>query len=104
MAKLSKENADKARRNGALGGRPKGFAALEAERQRIFVAKELKKHFAPIVKRAIIDAKTGNKAARDWLSEFAFGKPTQPISGVDGESLLPGAAEIAAARKALEEL
>lgn len=98
--------ATKGKRGGkrAGAGRPKGFAALEAERQRAFVAAELKKHFSPIVKRAIEDAKTGNKAARDWLSEFAFGKPVQPIGGPDGESLFPNAAEIAAARKALDDL
>lgn len=90
--------------NGKLGGRPKGFAALESERQRDMVAKKLKKEFEPIVTRAIKDAKEGDKYARTWLSEFAYGKPTQPITGADGSDLFPSDTDRAAAARALMDL
>lgn len=68
---------DQSRENGRKGGRPKGYAALEAERQRIYVAKRLAKSFAPIVSTAIRQAKKGDKYAREWLTDRAFGKATQ---------------------------
>lgn len=67
------------RENGKKGGRPKGFAALEAERQREMIAKKLVKEFEPIVDKAIEQAKEGNKDARDWLTERAYGKATTPL-------------------------
>lgn len=92
------------RENGKKGGRPKGFAALEAERQRAYVAQVLVKQFAPIVERATEQAKSGDKHARSWLSDFAFGKPTQPLTGADGKDLFPGDSERETARKALDDL
>ncbi len=76
--------------NGKLGGRPKGYAALEAERQRDYVARKLVKEFAPIVKKAIEQAKNGDKSAREWLTDRAFGKTPQAVdlSNPDG-SLKP---------------
>ncbi len=72
-----------ARANGLKGGRPKGYAALQAEKARDFIAKKLEKHFAPIVEKAIEQAIEGNKDARDWLFERAHGRPRQTL-GVDG--------------------
>ncbi len=66
--------------NGKKGGRPKGFAALEAERQRDYVARRLVKDFAPIVKKAIDQAKLGDKYAREWLTDRAFGKSPQSVA------------------------
>ncbi len=65
--------------NGKLGGRPKGFAALEAERQRDYVAQVLVKEFAPIVATAVKQAKKGDKSAREWLADRAFGKATNAV-------------------------
>lgn len=62
------------RLNAKKGGRPKGYAALQAEKQREMIAKKLEKEFEPIVLQAIKDAKTGDKHARDWLTEQAYGK------------------------------
>ena len=41
------------RENGKKGGRPKGFAALEAERQREMIAKKLVKEFEPMTEEFI---------------------------------------------------
>lgn len=90
--------------NGKLGGRPKGFAALESERQRVEAAKILEKEFLPIFNKAISQAKDGDKAARDYVTEFAFGKPTQPITGANGKDLFPTDADRIAALKALADL
>lgn len=97
---------NKSKRGGARpgAGRPKGFAALEAEAQRVYAAKVLKKEFAPIFQKAIKQAKDGDKAARDYVTEFAFGKPTQPISGPDGKDLFPNDADRATAANALKDL
>lgn len=68
-------------------GRPKGFAALEAERQRDLVAKKLVTEFEPIVDKAIEQAKGGDKFAREWLSDRAYGKSTQLIGGDESAPL-----------------
>lgn len=68
-----------ARANGMKGGRPKGFAALEAEKARQMIAEKLVTQFGPIVDQAIKMAKKGDKSARDWLTDRAYGKPNQAI-------------------------
>lgn len=65
------------KREGA--GRKKGFVALEAERQRIMIAEKLVKDFAPIVEKAIQQAKDGDFKAREWLTDRSYGKATTPI-------------------------
>lgn len=83
---------DASRQNGKKGGRPKGYAALQAERQREYVAKVLETEWAPIVAKAVEQAKNGDKAARDFLADRAFGKAQQHIDHTtDGESF--GASE-----------
>lgn len=67
------------RENGKKGGRPKGYPALEAERARLMIAEKLATEFEPILDKAIEQAKEGNKDARDWVTERAYGKPIQPI-------------------------
>lgn len=94
-----------ARENGKKGGRPKGYAALQAEIQRAYVAEQLSKHMSPIVRRAIKDAKNGDKHARDWLSEFAFGKPSQPLTGANGDPLFtPKQSDRDMAAKVLQDM
>jgi hypothetical protein len=79
---------DASRLNGKKGGRPKGFAALEAERQRDYVAEKLVTEFAPIVDKAIEQAKAGDKSARDWITDRAYGKAQQFIDHTtDGGAL-----------------
>jgi len=64
-------------------GRKKGEATLLAQQARNFIASELEKNLKPIVDRAINDAKLGDKAARDWLSERGWGKVVQVIATED---------------------
>lgn len=78
-----------ARENGKKGGRKKGFPALEAEKARLMIAEKLATEFAPIVDKAIEQAKAGQKDARDWLTDRAYGKSMQPIVGKDGKDLIP---------------
>ncbi len=75
--------------NGKKGGRPKGFAALESERARIMICERLATEFAPILDTAIEQAKTGNKDAREWLTDRAYGKPktSTELTGKDGSPL-----------------
>lgn len=90
------------KREGA--GRKKGFAALEAERQRVMVAEKLVTEFEPIVDKAIAQAKEGFKDAREWLTEQAYGKvkSSLELSGPNGKDLLPSAKSLAKADKALK--
>lgn len=80
------------KREGA--GRKKGFPALEAEKARLMIAEKLATTFAPIVDKAIEQAKAGQKDARDWLTDRAYGKSMQPIVGKDGKDLIPQAETI----------
>lgn len=72
--------------NGKKGGRKPGLASIEAERQRDYLAQVLIKEFAPIVAVAVKQAKKGDKSAREWLADRAFGKATNAveISNPDG--------------------
>lgn len=67
-------------------GRKKGFAALEAEKARELIATKLKVHLEPIVDKAIVQATEGDKFAREWLVDRAYGKAQQPVelSNPDG--------------------
>ena len=84
--------------NGRKGGRPKGFAAKASELFRESLAKTLsKKENGPvIIKKAITQAKTGDKDARQWLYDRAYGKSPQQID-VNDENR---AEELAALRDA----
>jgi len=73
--------------NGKKGGRKKGFPALEAEKARLMIAEKLATEFEPILDKAIAQAKEGNKDARDWVTDRAYGKPIQSLTGKDGAPL-----------------
>lgn len=90
-----------ARENGKKGGRPKGLPALEAEKARIMIAEKLQIHFEPIVDKAIKQAIAGNKFAREFLVDRAYGKAMQPIVGKDGKDLFPSEEVINKARIAV---
>lgn len=99
--------AKASRENGKLGGRPKGFAALEAEAQRAWAAEDLRDHFKEIWAKAIEQAKSGDKGARDYVTEFPFGKAIQPTSFSDpnGDPLFkPSLEDKAKAEQALNDL
>jgi len=77
-------------------GRPKGFAALEAERARIMICEKLQTEFMPIVDMAITQAKEGNKDAREWLTDRAFGKAVNVIDLNINKSLFDDATKLKA--------
>ena len=66
--------------NGKKGGRPKGYAALQAEQSRIMLCEQLEKNWLPIVKKAIEQAKSGDKAAREWLADRGYGRVPQSLT------------------------
>ena len=55
-------------------GRKKGLNALEAEKARELICKILGENLTPIVEIAVKQAKEGDKHARQWLFERAYGK------------------------------
>lgn len=75
--------------NGRKGGRKKGFASIEAEKARNFIAEKLIIHWSPIVMKAIELAEQGDKYSRDWLTDHGYGKAVQAIelTGRDGKAL-----------------
>lgn len=77
--------------------RKRGFAAIEAEKARQLIVKKLETQLGPIVEKAIKQAKAGDKHAREWLVERAYGKTlqvqgrlsiTEPRSSLSKERLL----------------
>lgn len=78
--------------NGKKGGRPLGAVdkrTIEARLQREYLIEQFEKHLAPIVETALAQAEAGNKDARDWLTEHAWGKAVsrQELTGKDGKDL-----------------
>ena len=67
-------------------GRPKGFAALEAEKMRALLVERLRDNWLPIVDKAVEQAATGDQQARQWLSDRGLGKVTDKLdlSNEDG--------------------
>ena len=55
-------------------GRKKGFAAKNAEMARELICRKLSESLDPIIDRAIAQAKKGDRHAREWLVDRAFGK------------------------------
>jgi len=76
---MSDKRSQTSAANGKKGGRPKKHSTVLAEKARDFIAQELEKNLKPIVKKAVDDAKQGDKAARDWLSERGWGKVPQAV-------------------------
>lgn len=62
----------------AGAGKPKGYRAphtLQSQTQRQYVIEAFEKEIEPITKKAIQQAKKGDRYARDWLSNRAWGTP-----------------------------
>lgn len=75
------------KREGA--GRKKGFPALQAEAMRKFIAEKLIPANEPIINKAIEQAEAGDKAARDFLYDRAYGKPNQAVDVTSEGKALP---------------
>lgn len=79
--------------NGRKGGRPVSEATLRTQFARKYISEKLEDSLQPIVAKAINDALLGDKYAREWLSNYAWGKPHQPVDlGVNEEEILDDAA------------
>ncbi len=65
------------KRTGA--GRKKGFPALQHEMAREILAQKLATDFAPIVDKAIEQAKNGDNEARKWLTDRAWGRAKESV-------------------------
>lgn len=78
-----------ARENGKKGGRPKGFAALEAEMARKMIAEALREHLPEMIAAQIHKAKLGDAVAFKELMDRAYGKTPQAleIGGKDGQPI-----------------
>jgi hypothetical protein len=64
------------------GGRPKGCtsnATLKARLQREYLVEQFERNLGPIVSKAIADAIQGNKEARQWLTDRAWGRANQTL-------------------------
>lgn len=73
------ENLNKSNHGGARAGagRPKSEATLRSQAARDYISKQMADSLAPIVAKAITQAMEGDKYAREWLSDRAWGKPVQ---------------------------
>lgn len=61
-------------------GRKKGFAALEAEKAREFIAQEVSASLGPIISNLIVQAKKGNIQATKELFDRAWGRSQTQIA------------------------
>ena len=63
-------------------GRKKGYAALEAEKAREYIAKRLAHDLEPIISKLLLMAKNGDTKAANILLDRAYGKTTilEPVS------------------------
>lgn len=77
--KVDKRSASSAENGKKFGGRPKGAASIAADKARAYIAQRVEKELKPIVDTAIKQAIQGDKYAREWLSNYAWGKPTTII-------------------------
>ena len=82
---MTDKRSTTSRENGKKGGRPKGYAALQAEKARIFIAEQVEQYWGPIVKKAIQQAIKGDKYAREWLYDRGYHKPRQTVGLEGGE-------------------
>lgn len=69
-------------------GRKKGFAAVEAEKQRQLLVERLAPHVEEIVAALAEKAKSGDVAAAKELFDRAWGKATQTVEVEDKRTLI----------------
>lgn len=74
-----------------VSGNPKGRSPREVEEdyRAILVSNVTKEDWAQIVKRAVVDAKKGDTAARKFIADYLIGLPVQrqEHTGADGNAL-----------------
>ena len=75
--------------NGKKGGRPVSPATLQTQIAREYIAQQVQDSFSAIVAKAIVQAMEGDKYAREWLSDRAWGKALQSIDHTTLGEILP---------------
>lgn len=85
---MADKRSETSAENGKKGGRPVSDATLRAQAAREYISKHVTDNLAPIVARAVVDAINGDRYARDWLADRAWGKAVQPLSGPLDEPLV----------------
>lgn len=58
-------------------GNPKGRPKNYGEYMKVMLSRLTPAKFAQIVDRAIVDAIKGNSSARQWLTNYVMGKPSE---------------------------
>ena len=74
--------------NGKKGGRPVSESVIRALKARDYISAEVEKQMSPIVAKAINDAILGDKHAREWLSDRAWGKPIASIAVTNEDGIV----------------
>jgi len=72
---------------GNRGGPGRPSRATEAKYLKAMISVVTVEDWVEIAERAVADAKGGNWRAREWLSQYLIGKPTQVIQEVDQRSV-----------------
>ena len=80
---FTKENAQLYSKLG--GGRPKGELQRYTSALKIYIAEQIEKHKAPLIKAMINEAEQGNVMAFVALMDRAHGKPAQQFDGKDSD-------------------
>ena len=74
-----------------VSGNPNGRLprAVEEEYRSILVSSVSKADWEAIIKRAVLDAKKGDNAARKFLADYLIGPPVErkEMTGADGNAL-----------------
>lgn len=88
---ISEEKLQANRENGKKGGRPLATATKLAQATKEYIAIAIENELEAIVSKAIEQALGGDKSARDFLFDRAYGKAIQAteLSGKDGKDLIP---------------
>lgn len=76
---------EKASLYGKLGGRPQGELTRYTQALKLYIAEQIEKHKAPIIKAMIAEAEQGNVMAFVALMDRAHGKPAQQFDGKDSD-------------------
>lgn len=91
MAYTMSEKALEVRRKAAkLGGRPIGDAYKLAQAMKVYIAEEIEKNKAPLIKAMLRKALDGDVQAFHALFDRAHGKPAQAVemSGTEGQPIV----------------
>ena len=70
---------EKGNQLGKLGGRKKAQHTLDAEKARAYITERVTKELAPIMDKAIAQAKAGDQTTRRDLMDRAYGRPKETV-------------------------